>query len=180
MKKCITGKKRKAKPPGSDGKDPEDKEPDIGEFNTVVSWLMVASKEVGVLFRQTMRANGDLDLRVKRCYGRLFEQITAEESAVQMVMPRCLGKLKNFSRNPRWEQASDLLEIPALYHVLGVESRTQGRYPQDLIQLCTWLYRQTNKVFSDLVQFTNNELPKATSEFHEEPFSNNWKQVHTI
>ncbi|KAL0573345.1 hypothetical protein V5O48_008609 [Marasmius crinis-equi] len=177
MKKWITGKKRKAKPPGSDDEDPEDKEPDIREFNTVVSRLMVVSEEVGVLFRRTMRANGDLDPRVKRCYGRLFEQIAAEESAVQMVTPRCLGKLKNFSENPRWESASDLLEIPALYHVLEAESRTQGRYPQDLIQLCAWLYRRTNEVFSDLVRFTNDEPPKATSEFHEEPFSDNWKQL---
>ncbi|KAL0578174.1 hypothetical protein V5O48_003805 [Marasmius crinis-equi] len=180
MKKWTTGKKRKAKPLGSDDEDLDEDAPDIEEFNIVVGRLMLVSKEVAVLFKRTFGTNTDIDACLKKLYGKLFQQIAAEESAVQMIMPRCLEKLKKFSENPRWESASDLLEIPALYHVLEAESKIRGGYPQDLMDVCAWLYRRTSEVFAELVLFTKDEPPAASSEMQEVPFCDDWKKAVAI
>ncbi|KAL0576227.1 hypothetical protein V5O48_005763 [Marasmius crinis-equi] len=169
LKKWISIKKRKPKPPLSDDKD-IDKEPDHNDFNVLLSWLMMVSEAAAVLLQRTLRPNGDINGQLKRLYVRLFEQISAEESAVQMIMPRCLLRLKAFTENPRWEAASGLIEIPALYHVLEAEFKSSGGYPSDLMNVCWWLHSRASTVLEDLCRFAKDKPSMASLDIREMPF----------
>ncbi|KAL0569082.1 hypothetical protein V5O48_012884 [Marasmius crinis-equi] len=182
MKQWIQGssKKRAAKPKESDesGVNDVDEPPLHGEqFQLVLGRLLLVSKELAMVFKRTFAVDAVIDARRKKLYGTLFEQVGAEESALQMIIPRTLPKLRVFAEDPRWETASQLREIPALYHVLEAESKTSGTYLRDLVDLCGWLYRRTSQVLGEIVQHDKRTLPEAGNDLQEAPFSDDWKQV---
>ncbi|KAK1222325.1 hypothetical protein PQX77_014832 [Marasmius sp. AFHP31] len=164
--------------------DPGDKEGEEGQasselvsFDVVLGRLMTVSPQMAALLKRVslLKSQGGL----KGLYGILFEQLAAEESALQMVNARSLSVLKDFSLHPDWQRASQLVDIPAIYNVLEAELRTNGVYPRELVDVCKWLHARTTQVLNNLTCFGDDPVAKD-DRYSEGPFDDEWKQVRAL
>ncbi|KAL0568691.1 hypothetical protein V5O48_013297 [Marasmius crinis-equi] len=122
----------------------------LEDFEVIVGRLMLVSQELAVLFKRVFSLHATTDSRMKRLYGVLFEQIAAEEYALQMLNARSLPPLQEFTEHPCWAKASKLIDIPALYNLLEAEYKSSGRYPRDLLDVSGWLLCRATGVLEGL------------------------------
>ncbi|KAL0057799.1 hypothetical protein AAF712_015542 [Marasmius tenuissimus] len=144
------GKQREDHEMGSkDGRQPEDAWNMREEFRTIVGHLARVSKDLALLFSNALSGKADLSLVLRQAYMSLFEQIAADESALQMVGVRCLPVLEDFVQRPTWEMGSRLVDIPALYNVLELEFRLNGKYPEEVVKVASWMLERTRAVWAN-------------------------------
>ncbi|KAJ7585730.1 hypothetical protein C8J56DRAFT_1053034 [Mycena floridula] len=126
------------------------------------------------------RALGKVGSRDKRAYElqevkvhrRLFEQIAAEESILQMITKPGLAQLQEFNGRPCEELATKMLLIPALMNSLELELRIHDEYGDELLGLCRWLELRAKATYADLV--AKHEGPLPDQQIMEEQ---SWKQT---
>jgi hypothetical protein len=69
-----------------------------------------------------------------------------------MVTRPALRDLRIFNANPTPHNATLLVSIPVLYHVLRHEDdRNSGKYPVALLKLCTWIQDRATAVLKELI-----------------------------
>ncbi|KAJ8074611.1 hypothetical protein PM082_015514 [Marasmius tenuissimus] len=133
--------------------DGENREADaldvLGEFWNIVGQLNGLSCELALLFNNNLSPTTVISPRLRQAYVVFFEQIAAEESALQMISVKSLPLLGDFVQQPTWEMGSKLVDIPALYNVLEVEFQVNGRYPTEMTKVVQWLCERTNAVWID-------------------------------
>ncbi|KAJ7075683.1 hypothetical protein B0H15DRAFT_925413 [Mycena belliarum] len=84
-------------------------------------------------------------------YKRLFIQISAEESVLQMANGSALEALQIFVKDPNRMNATALIDIPVLHEVLVYEfDNNGGALPTDLIEVCIWILEKGNAVLRTL------------------------------
>ncbi|KAK7019195.1 hypothetical protein VNI00_018153 [Paramarasmius palmivorus] len=116
--------------------------------------------ELGKLFRKVLYS-GDktgpaMNKALRRRYIGLFEQsgkkLAAEESTIQMVNEAALELLQAFVTSPTDENASTLVDIPALMMVLEGERHVTGRFSPELLAVCQWMVGRASVVLNALKQ----------------------------
>ncbi|KAL0066843.1 hypothetical protein AAF712_006038 [Marasmius tenuissimus] len=165
----IRQRTRKA---GGDSDEERDAAKDSGSFDLILRRLILVSQELATLFKRTFCPNAQIEMKLKRLYGNLFEQIAAKESVLQMIAPRAIDELKDFVACPDWHMASRLVNTPALYNVLEGEMKVNGKYPKDLINACRWMHTRAAEV---LAQVTAKDVGPLGEETIED--LDNWKVV---
>ncbi|KAL0067311.1 hypothetical protein AAF712_005537 [Marasmius tenuissimus] len=143
VRRWVTASMKKK---GSGSNDERDSARDSESFDLILRRLVLISEEMASLFKQTFTPNAQIDTKLKKLYGALFEQVAAEESVLQMIMPRSFGGLKDFTIRQDWNSASRLVDIPALYNVLEGEMKVNGRYPKDVIEASRWMHERAVQV----------------------------------
>ncbi|KAL0563841.1 hypothetical protein V5O48_018219, partial [Marasmius crinis-equi] len=164
VKKAQLKKTSKA---GLEGSDEEDENENtttaplrLEDFEVIVGRLMLVSEELASLFRRTFSLHATTGTRMKRLYGILFEQVAAEEYALQMINARSVQSLYEFTMDPCWGKASKLIDIPALYNVLEAEYKSNGQYPRDLVQVSAWICSRARMVLDGLSKAEPVSIPQ--------------------
>lgn len=100
-------------------------------------------------------------------------QICADESIMQMTTRRALVALDAFNKAPSQEQASCLVDIPALHALLAYELRTtNGTLSPLILDICVWIH---NRGMDVLTKLTARHPPLAVVD---EPLPRgNWEVV---
>ncbi|KAK7017504.1 hypothetical protein VNI00_018606 [Paramarasmius palmivorus] len=106
-------------------------------------------------------------------YVTLFEQLAAEESALQMVNASALDKLTTFVTEPTPGKAWILRDIPALLKVFEAEIKHRGTFPAELLRVCVWMKARANEVLQDL---KSGNLPPLPEIIHTSDKQDNWKK----
>ncbi|KAL0569436.1 hypothetical protein V5O48_012524 [Marasmius crinis-equi] len=175
LKRWIRGVAKKGKKQKGGNEDEEDYgKGSLEDYELLVARLMTVSKEAAALFHRTFALTSKIDPSLRRLYGVVFEQVAAEESALQMVNPRCIQCLEAFVGAQDWETASQLLDIPAIYNVLEAEFKRNGCYPRDLLDFCAWLLRRAKSVLSDVLSNGGRSVASTGAGVAEE---DDWKKV---
>ncbi|KAL0567284.1 hypothetical protein V5O48_014705, partial [Marasmius crinis-equi] len=146
--------KSKRRKEGDDESDAEEK-PTISrtEYEILCRRLAVISKDLVLLLRRVFPPDSIAgEERMTRLYRTFFDQLAADEWAVQMVNWPAYEKLKQFAERVDRTSGTDLAGIPALYNVLEAEYRVLGRYPGDLVGVSQWMCRRVGEVFDQLTQ----------------------------
>ncbi|KAK7017032.1 hypothetical protein VNI00_018759 [Paramarasmius palmivorus] len=116
---------------------------------------------------------GKQDPKVRRRYRTVFEQLSANESALQMVNSLGLQSLKRFVEKPSVASASLLLDIPAL--MLVVEPAVRAVHHVKLIvDLCQWMAQRAEEVLTMLTQGNYEGLEDIRNSNDN---GDNWKEV---
>ncbi|KAG6914402.1 hypothetical protein DXG01_000546 [Tephrocybe rancida] len=82
-------------------------------------------------------------------YKKLFNQIAAEESVVQMLNRSALKELEGFIQRPSWDTASRLIDCPVLREVL--KAHVTEEYPMSVMGICEWLHERSKTVHTLLM-----------------------------
>ncbi|KAJ7129700.1 hypothetical protein C8R44DRAFT_839598 [Mycena epipterygia] len=85
-------------------------------------------------------------------YRRLFAQICAEESVLQMATATALDRLEQFMLQPSIANGSALVEIPAIHEVIMYERTLQNDIPDSLMSVCLWVLNRGRMVLNALVK----------------------------
>ncbi|KAF7361175.1 hypothetical protein MSAN_01149400 [Mycena sanguinolenta] len=85
-------------------------------------------------------------------YRRLFLQITAEESVLQMTTKPALDALEVFVTQPTHRNASALVEIPAIHELLTHEKNSTLLFPETTVEVCRWILDRGRMVLSSLIK----------------------------
>ncbi|KAF8954934.1 hypothetical protein BDZ97DRAFT_1675508, partial [Flammula alnicola] len=80
-------------------------------------------------------------LEAPAIYRKLFLQIVAEETVLQLINGSAMQSLLGFIQRPTESAASELTWIPALYHVVNHELKSGGLGPHTM-GVCKWLYKR--------------------------------------
>ncbi|KAF8216642.1 hypothetical protein K438DRAFT_1559650 [Mycena galopus ATCC 62051] len=107
-------------------------------------------------------------------YRRLFIELTAEESVLQMANKSALDALRAFVTDPNHRNASALVEIPAIHEVLSHEKKPMLPFPVMLVQMCEWILNRGTMVLDSLIK--GPEPPKMDEGQIEKP----WMKVRLI
>ncbi|KAJ7578889.1 hypothetical protein C8J56DRAFT_1110903 [Mycena floridula] len=143
-----------------DPKDGDDLELHWKTFDYTIAELSNLDEDVGAVFNTVFGHESTTNVSTRRAYRRLFEQIAAEESVLQMITQPALLALSAFIEDPRKEKATELLLIPALMDVLKREFNDHaGEYKDELVGLCRWLYERVSEVFATLIKRHEGPLP---------------------
>ncbi|KDR73877.1 hypothetical protein GALMADRAFT_45477, partial [Galerina marginata CBS 339.88] len=130
----------------------------------VVAGLKKIDQELGTLFELWFGSAAVVQKTVvPSVYRALFIQISAEESALQMINQPSLKRLKEFIIQPTTENQSYLLHIPALYKVLAYEGShsISGEISATIVAVCRWLYLRAETV-RRLLLVHETETPNPT------------------
>ncbi|KAL0573495.1 hypothetical protein V5O48_008472 [Marasmius crinis-equi] len=146
----MRGSTKKPRKVQSEEEDDQGDDVRLKDFEIALGRLAFVSEDLAYMFRRTFGVTAKLDLKLKKRYQNFFEQLAADESALQMISVGSLKALADFVMTPSWTTASALIDIPALYHLLEAEERTHGCYPQDLIKVCSWMYLRVTAVAKDV------------------------------
>ncbi|KAK7047773.1 hypothetical protein VNI00_006101 [Paramarasmius palmivorus] len=114
-----------------------------------------------------------LDRKLVKRYRILFEQLVAEESAMQMVNESALEKLQAFINDPSLQNTTNLVDIPALLLVLEAELRLRGYVPRKIYDLCAWMHTRAKEVLAGLKKGSLEPL----RETEEQAIRENWRKV---
>ncbi|KAJ7589287.1 hypothetical protein C8J56DRAFT_1048926 [Mycena floridula] len=95
-----------------------------------------------------------------KVHRRLFEQIAADESILQMITKPGLAQLYEFNSRPCEELVTKMLFIPALMNSLELELRIHDEYGDELLGLCRWLELRATTAYADLVAKHEGPLPE--------------------
>ncbi|KAL0062720.1 hypothetical protein AAF712_010415 [Marasmius tenuissimus] len=131
MKRWIQGKDRGGKEDDEEGDEDNTREEG---FDVLAKRLQEIALDVAVLFERVLGPKAKIQPTLKQRYGVLLEQIAADKYATQMISVKSLAALGGFLCKPDWENATRLVDIPALYNVLEAELKFNQKYPEDLIQ----------------------------------------------
>ncbi|KAK7023413.1 hypothetical protein VNI00_016771 [Paramarasmius palmivorus] len=115
------------------------------------------------------------DLRMRRRYRVLFEQLSANESAIQMTNELGLESLKRFVEKPSVANASLLVDIPALMVVVEHSLRL-SQHNEVIVRLCEWMMRRAEGVLSTLKQGEQENLETIRNSSGS---STSWKEIRT-
>ncbi|KAJ6536762.1 hypothetical protein DFH09DRAFT_1091235 [Mycena vulgaris] len=119
----------------------------------VVSGLARIEKDLGELFDQPF---GEICVVrgtvAPSAYRRLFVQICAEESVLQMTTALALDCLEQFVLQPSHANGSALVEIPAIHEVLSYERLSGGDISPTLISVCRWVLNRGRMILNSLVK----------------------------
>ncbi|KAK7045785.1 hypothetical protein VNI00_007186 [Paramarasmius palmivorus] len=136
--------------------------------------IAVGAKPVASALSTVYNAEGELrPWSVRRRYRVLFEQLSANESVVQMMNELGLQALKRFAKLPSVANASLLVDVPAMMLVCEQEVRTKQCDPI-LLELCCWMIGRAEEVLSKLMRGDNPNLEGITNSKHS---GDNWKEV---
>ncbi|KAK7053192.1 hypothetical protein VNI00_003811 [Paramarasmius palmivorus] len=113
------------------------------------------------------------DSRVRRRYRMVFEQLSANESALQMVNVLGLESLKRFVEKPSVANASLLVDVPALMQVVEQAVRTNC-HVEVVVNLCRWITQRAGEVLALLMQGDHTSLEKIRNS---KACNDNWKEV---
>ncbi|KAK7043833.1 hypothetical protein VNI00_007997 [Paramarasmius palmivorus] len=106
-------------------------------------------------------------------YVTLFEQLAAEESALQMVNASALDKLTAFVKEPTPGKAWTLQDTPALLKVFEAEIKYRGTFPTELLGVCVWMKARANEVLQGL---KSGNLPPLPEIVHTSDKQDDWKR----
>jgi hypothetical protein len=81
-----------------------------------------------------------------------------------MMNQPTLHELDNFIGSPTVENASALVGVPSLYHVLKLYWR--AGFPERIINVCGWLHERGMEVMAELTK-CNPEVPGRENVIHE-------------
>ncbi|KAJ3556445.1 hypothetical protein NP233_g11977 [Leucocoprinus birnbaumii] len=103
---------------------------------------------------------------------RFFNQISAEESILQMINQEGLRALAVFLKSPRPTTTSALIIIPHLYYLLesGYDSKTG--YETSLLSISSWIHDRARDVLDILIK---NSGPDLGLEHSTEAIKTNWE-----
>ncbi|KAJ7574366.1 hypothetical protein C8J56DRAFT_803143 [Mycena floridula] len=155
-----------------DLKDGEDEEMYWKTFDYAFEALIQLDEDAAAIFDAVFGKASVTRRYTRKAQRRLFEQICAEESILQMITRPALLKLAAFIEEPCKEKATDLLLIPALMHALEREHNDHGEYGDEMIGLCRWLYERASGVFTKLTNNHEGPMPDE-QKLVEEP----WEQT---
>jgi hypothetical protein len=79
------------------------------------------------------------------------DQISAEESVLQLANRPALQDLQTFNQNPTAPNSSRLVTIPVLYNLLKQEEKEHVHYQKSVILLCMWIYERGMAVLDKLL-----------------------------
>ncbi|EEB92608.1 hypothetical protein MPER_08857 [Moniliophthora perniciosa FA553] len=155
-----------------DGDDRAEKECESGpvgeDLPSLVSDLLAFAPELGSLFKRVFLSGNEkhhqLNTKLRRRYVTLFEQLGAEESAVQMVNEPALNTLQHFVDSPSERNASRLVDVPALLAVLEGEMQIVGEYTPELVAVCRWMANRASEVLTALKMGQLPLLPTISCE----------------
>ncbi|KAK7023391.1 hypothetical protein VNI00_016806 [Paramarasmius palmivorus] len=145
-------------------------------FTQVTESLGTVAPAVAKVLTYALGPRNQLDRSLLKRYTTLFEQLAAEESLIQMVNESALEKLEAFIHQPSLENATRLIDIPALLLVLEGEMRRRGSVPWELYDLCRWMVARTRAVFGELKKGSLELLEKLQPGTIEE----DWKKVCSL
>ncbi|KAL0057671.1 hypothetical protein AAF712_015684 [Marasmius tenuissimus] len=134
---------------GKNGGQSEDPWSILEEYKTIVGHLTRVSRDLAILFTNTFSPNVELSAALRQAYVVFFEQVAAEESALQMINIKCLPVMEDFVQRSTWEMGSKLVDIPALYNVLELEFRLNGKYPEEMVKVTKWMVERTRAVWAE-------------------------------
>ncbi|CAK5276917.1 unnamed protein product [Mycena citricolor] len=110
-------------------------------------------------------------------YVRFFAQLSADESALQMLTSTGMENLNRFIRVPSKINISLLYETPTIYELIKHEM-SLGPLTTDTVKLCNWLLIRGREVFQELrvavtqPGSTNSGLPtRLLGEYQEHPWA---------
>ncbi|KAL0067409.1 hypothetical protein AAF712_005638 [Marasmius tenuissimus] len=161
---------------GGNGDQSEDPWNVLEEFRTIVGNLACVSKDLALVFSNAFSPTKEPNPALKQAYVVFFEQVAAEESALQMINFKCLTVLDDFVKTSTWEMGSRLVDIPALYNVLELEFRLNGRYPVEMVNVAKWMLERTKAVWENTCR---RDSVVVDQEF-EETSATSWMQVSNI
>ncbi|KAF7363765.1 hypothetical protein MSAN_01034300 [Mycena sanguinolenta] len=101
-------------------------------------------------------------------YRRFFFQITAEESVLQMATKPALDMLQTFVNQPTYQNATALVEIPAIHELLTHEKHPTNPFPRRTIEVCRWIVDRGRMVLNSLLK--GPEPPKIAEDRAEKPW----------
>ncbi|KAK7038866.1 hypothetical protein VNI00_010496 [Paramarasmius palmivorus] len=116
------------------------------------------------------------DARMRRHFRVVFEQLSANESAMQMVNELGLHSLRCFVESPTIANASLLQDIPAVMLVAEQATRT-GLYIEQIVALCRWMLQRGEVVLSVLKQGGHENLEEVRNS---KANCENWKDVRQL
>ncbi|KAJ7693704.1 hypothetical protein B0H17DRAFT_932671 [Mycena rosella] len=102
-------------------------------------------------------------------YRRLFNQLSAEESVLQMATATALDCLEVFVTNPTGTNASALVEIPAIHEALSYEIRSVQLISERTVSVCHWILNRGRMVLNQLIKY--GELPQLPVGNQEKPWT---------
>ncbi|KAK7053239.1 hypothetical protein VNI00_003864 [Paramarasmius palmivorus] len=125
-----------------------------GELLAIAATFTKVAPSLGTMFLRVfgteLSTTGTVDKSLRKWYSMFFEQLVAEEPAVQMVNEAALDSLYAFIQDPSRRTASALMDIPALMRIVEKELRSGERFPSDLLDVCQWMHSRLNVVLSEL------------------------------
>ncbi|KAJ6542680.1 hypothetical protein B0H19DRAFT_957773 [Mycena capillaripes] len=101
-------------------------------------------------------------------YRRFFVQISAEESVLQMTTKPALDALEIFVTAPTFQNASSLVEIPAIHELLSHEKVMGEAYSARTMEICRWILNHGRTVLSSLIK--GPEPPRMCADTVEKPW----------
>ncbi|KAK7014728.1 hypothetical protein VNI00_019316 [Paramarasmius palmivorus] len=145
------------------------------ELSVVLGELgAVGAKPVADALSEIYNPGGEMrDWSIRRRYRMLFEQLSANESCIQMVNESGLHAMKRFVTSPTVANASLLVDVPAVMLVCEQEVRT-SRDNKVLIELCRWMMTRAEEVLAKLMKGDNGNLENIRNS---DGNGDNWKEV---
>ncbi|KAK7037210.1 hypothetical protein VNI00_011201 [Paramarasmius palmivorus] len=112
--------------------------------------IRIIAPAVAETLAYALGPGSQIDRKLSKKYTVLLEQLVAEESAIQMVNENTLEKLQGFVKDPTLQNASNLVDIPALLLVIEGELRLHGNVPRHIYDLCVWMCARAEEVLNGL------------------------------
>ncbi|KAK7014790.1 hypothetical protein VNI00_019263 [Paramarasmius palmivorus] len=173
----LRGGKRKRLEPFNVDSDVESgpAESETGKQDLLASFtsrIQTTAPALAKVLAYVLGPGNQVDQGLTKRYIILFEQLVAEESAMQMVNESALENLQTFIRIRSLESATALVDIPALLLVLEGEIRLRGKVPWELFDLCSWMCVRAKEVLDDLKKGSLDELEIQLS-----ATENDWRKV---
>ncbi|KZP10585.1 hypothetical protein FIBSPDRAFT_757998 [Athelia psychrophila] len=103
------------------------------------------------------------EYKAPAAYCRLFIQLSAEESALQMSNRPALKALSMFVTDPTATNASRLVGIPTLYETLRHHEINQELYPENLLRLCQWMLERGEALLRSIIKYEAPVIDESAS-----------------
>ncbi|KAK7020274.1 hypothetical protein VNI00_017766 [Paramarasmius palmivorus] len=151
-----------------------------GELLSIAATFTKVTPSLGTMFLRVfgteLSSTGALDKSLRKWYSVFFEQLVAEEPAVQMVNEAAMENLNAFIEHPSRRNASALVDIPALMRIAEKELQRSERCPSDLLDVCRWMHTRLSTVLCEL---KSGDLPLLPLLQRQHGDANEWKMVST-
>ncbi|KAF8057790.1 hypothetical protein FPV67DRAFT_1429432 [Lyophyllum atratum] len=95
-------------------------------------------------------------------YKKLFIQLAADESVLQMLNKTALDQLASFNQQPCHAAASEMINCPVLLQVLKYHDNDE-KYPASILGLCQWLHHRGSEVFGSVMSQAAQDSLHTTS-----------------
>ncbi|KAJ3773143.1 hypothetical protein FB446DRAFT_642170, partial [Lentinula raphanica] len=162
---------------GSEGGQEQEKDSERRlELSGIQEYLHSVNASLGDLFLEHLgeaALNEGGRWKPERRFKTFFEILSADESLLQTVNRESLLLLQAFNAKPCQETASQLICIPALYHIIREEFRRARSYSSTVRGVCLWLYWRGFEVFTSVMRGVTSPMPMLFTEGE----SNDWEMT---